>query len=171
MNTTIHIAQVFIEGENAPDYEWTLRKLADLMTANSIPPPQLFLLTATWIYLTRWKWCNLAFLYCYVCGTSSRTFKLMQEGARFLARMTPRHLSRATLNNTSCTVRPSCGLCMLSLRRRSRLGATSYRPWKRRTSMTYGCIFGSPKSFDVGLIMCSILVCTPPPELKATTQH
>jgi hypothetical protein len=40
MNTTIHIAQVLIEGETAPDYEWALRKLADLMTANSISPPE-----------------------------------------------------------------------------------------------------------------------------------
>jgi hypothetical protein len=43
MNTTIHIAQVFLIGEEEPDYRWALQQLWNLQLRNGIPHPQVFL--------------------------------------------------------------------------------------------------------------------------------
>ncbi|KAE8996750.1 hypothetical protein PR001_g19771 [Phytophthora rubi] len=43
MNTTIHIAQVFLIGEEEQDFQWALRQLEHLLSQQGIPPPQVFL--------------------------------------------------------------------------------------------------------------------------------
>jgi hypothetical protein len=42
MNTTIHIAQVFLIGEEEPDYRWALQQLWNLQLRKGIPHPQVF---------------------------------------------------------------------------------------------------------------------------------
>lgn len=40
MNTTIHIAQVFLSGEEERDYQWALRQLKQLLSEHDIPSPE-----------------------------------------------------------------------------------------------------------------------------------